>query len=100
MSRESQISLSFQFRLGRATVSNIIFEYCEATYQALSEKYLQSPTSPEEWKTIAQQFEYTWNMPHVIICAIDEIYMQSMRNMFELNVQKTLEAHTTTKGIF
>ena len=64
-SGELQILLSFQFLLGRATVSKIISGCCEATYQVLSEKYLQSPKSPEEWKTIAQ-FEDTWNIPHVI----------------------------------
>ena len=65
-SGELQISLSFQFGLGRVTVSNIIYERCEIIYQVLSEKYLRSPRSPEERKTIAQQFEDTWNMPHII----------------------------------
>ena len=64
-SRESQISLSFQLGLGRVTVSKIICECCEAIYQVLSEKCLWSPKSLEEWKTVAQQFEDTWNMPHV-----------------------------------
>ena len=65
-SGESQISLSFQFRPGRATVSKIISECYEAIYHVLSEKYLRSPKSLEEWKTIAQQFEVIRNMPHVI----------------------------------
>ena len=58
-SGELQISLSFQFRLGRVTVSNIIYERCEIVYQVLSEKYLRSPRSPEEPKTITQQIEDT-----------------------------------------
>ena len=85
-SGESQNSLPFQFRLGRATVSKIISDCCEAIYQVLPEKHLRSPKSPEEWKTIAQQFEDTWNMH---IGAI-------MGNVFKLNVQETLEAYTTT----
>ena len=48
-SGEPQISLSFQFRLGRATDSKIISECCEAIYEVLSEKYLGSPKLPEEW---------------------------------------------------
>ena len=39
-SRVSQISLSFQFQLGTATVSKIISEYCKAIYQVLSKIYL------------------------------------------------------------
>ena len=57
--RESQISSSFQFCQGRATVSKITSECCEAICQVLSEKYVRSLKSPEEWKTIAQQFEDT-----------------------------------------
>ena len=49
-----------------ATVSKIISECCETIYQVPLEKYLQSPKSPEEWKTIAQQLKDTWNMPHAI----------------------------------
>ena len=47
-SGEPQIPLSFQFRLGRATVSKIISECCEAIYEVLREKYLGSPKSPED----------------------------------------------------
>ena len=47
-SGESQILLSFQFRLGRATVPKIISECCEAIYQVLPEKYLLSPKSLEQ----------------------------------------------------
>ena len=39
-SEESQISLSFQFRLERATVSKIISECCGGIYQVLYDKYL------------------------------------------------------------
>ena len=66
VSGESQISESFQFRLRRATFRKTISECCEAIYQVLSEKYLRSPKSPEEWKTIVHQFQDTWNLPFVI----------------------------------
>ena len=88
----SQISLSFQFRLGRATFSKIISECCEAIYQVLSEKYLRSSKSPEERKTIAQQFEDTWNMPHVID-AIDGKHVR-------VKSPKNTEAYTTIKNDF
>ena len=85
-SGESQISLSFQFWLGRATVSKIISECCEAIYQVLSEKYLWSPKLPKEWKAIAQQLEDTWNMPHVI-GTIDgkHVRIKCLRNTGSLN---------------
>ena len=80
-SGESQISLSFQFWLGRATVSKIISECCEAIYQVLPEKYFWSTKSPKEWKALAQQLEDTWNMPHVI-GAIDgkHVRIKCLRN--------------------
>ena len=85
-SGESQNSLPFQFRLGRATVSKIISECCEAIYQVLPEKHLRSPKSPEEWKRLHN------NLKIHGICTL----AQSMGNMFKLNVQETLEAYTTT----
>ena len=63
---ESQISLSFQFKLGRATVSKILAETSTAIYKVLSEKYMRVPSTLEEWKAIADGFESIWNMPHVI----------------------------------
>ena len=87
-SGEPQILLSFQFRLGRATVPKIISECCEAIYQVLSEKYLLSLKSLKQQKTIAQQFKGTWNMPH-FIGPID-------RKHVRIKCPKTLEAYTTT----
>lgn len=63
---ESQISLSFQFKIGRATVSKIVAETSEAIYKVLSEKYMRPPTTVEEWQAIAEQFEEKWNLPHVV----------------------------------
>lgn len=65
-SGESQVSLSFQFRLGRSTVSQIISECCEAIFTVLSERYLRSPRSPNEWKEISKGFDQVWNMKHVV----------------------------------
>ena len=63
---ESQISLSFQFKIGRSTVSKILAETSRAIYSVLSEKYMRAPSTSEEWKAIASDFEEKWNMPHVI----------------------------------
>ena len=63
---ESQISLTFLFRMGKNTVSKILKETCEAIYQVLSGKYLKSPQSRNDWHKITKEFEIVWNFPHVI----------------------------------
>ena len=65
-SGESQQSLSYSFRIGRTTVSNIITETCAAVFEALKEPYLKAPSSPEEWKAVSRKFEEVWNFPHAI----------------------------------
>ena len=60
--------LSFSFRIGKATVSKIISETCDAIYTALKDTYLSPPKSKEEWLEIFIKFEELWDMPHVIGC--------------------------------
>ena len=68
-SGDSKQSISFQFKLGKSTVSGIIDEVCEAIWEviwdALSD-YATAPKTLEEWMKIAQEFEDIWNMPHCI----------------------------------
>ena len=52
-SGNSQQSMSFAYRLGRTTVSNIIQDTCLAIWDALSETYLKPPSTSEDWKHIA-----------------------------------------------
>ena len=63
---ESQQSQSFNFRGGKATVSNIVRETCDAIWTAFHQTYLKTPTFPEEWKKIADGFEEEWNFPHCL----------------------------------
>ena len=65
---DSQQSLSFSFRVGKATVSKIIIETCDAIYKVLKDTYMSRPSNQEEWLNISKQFEETWDMPHVIGC--------------------------------
>lgn len=62
----SQQSLSFSYRLGRSTVSEIIRETCEAIWEGLNERYCMPPTTKEHWKQISKEFEDIWNLPHCI----------------------------------
>lgn len=62
----SQQSLSFSYRLGRSTVSEIVRETCEAIWNCLSEHYCRAPKKKEHWKKISKDFEDIWNLPHCI----------------------------------
>ena len=61
-----QQNLSFNFLIGRTTVSKIAVETCAAVYEALAPIYLRPPNRKEEWKEISDQYMETWNMPHVM----------------------------------
>ncbi|XP_048582528.1 uncharacterized protein LOC116618984 [Nematostella vectensis] len=63
---DSQQSQSFNFRIGRSTVSEIIRETCSAIWEALHKNYLKSPSTPDEWQEIANDFESLWDFPHCI----------------------------------
>ena len=65
---DSQQSLSFSFRTGKTTVSNIITETSDVIYQVLKDKYLSALHTKEEWLKISQEFKENWNMPHTIGC--------------------------------
>jgi hypothetical protein len=73
-SGNSQQSMSFAYRMGRTTVSNIIQETCSAIWDAFSETYLRPPRTSEQWKKIAEDFNSFWNMPHCV-GAIDGKHM-------------------------
>ena len=65
---DSQQSLSFSFRMGKTTVSDIVTETSNAIYQVLKEKYLSAPHTKEEWLKISQELEENWNKLHTIGC--------------------------------
>ena len=65
-SGDSQISLSYLFRMGKKTVSRIISQTWVAIHTVLVGKYFTVPETPEQWKTIAKDFEEIWNFPHVV----------------------------------
>uniref|UniRef100_A0A915E342 Transposase n=1 Tax=Ditylenchus dipsaci TaxID=166011 RepID=A0A915E342_9BILA len=56
-------SLAFSFRLGIKTVSRVVKETCASIYDVLNNKYLRTPSTPEEWMKIAEGFWKTWNSP-------------------------------------
>ena len=65
-SMESQQSLSYSYRVGRSTISNIVRETCKVIYDGLAPTYLKAPSLADDWLAISKEFEEVWNMPHVI----------------------------------
>ena len=65
-SRDSQQSISYNFRIGKRTVHNIVKKTCEAIWEALSETYLKQPTTCEEWEEIVKEMLVKWNFSNCI----------------------------------
>ncbi|MBW0576543.1 hypothetical protein O181_116258 [Austropuccinia psidii MF-1] len=62
-SGDSMVSLHYLYRVGKATISHIIPETCNALWDVLHMEVLPLP-SPEQWKRIAEDFENRWNFPN------------------------------------
>ena len=65
-SGDSQVSLSYLFRMGKKSVSLIVSEISEAIIQVLLQDYMSPPETEEEWKNIALEFGDLWPFPHVV----------------------------------
>lgn len=65
-SGDSQISLTYLFRMGKKTVSRIISKTTKALYEVLSKAYLNVLNNQNEWKKIAEEFQGLCQFPHVI----------------------------------
>ena len=63
---DSQQSQMFNFRVGRATVCKIVKEVCHALWESLNRVYVKMPSSIEDWKSIADNYEQEWNFPNVL----------------------------------
>lgn len=51
----SHKSIAAHYRLGRSTVSEIIYDTCEAIYNMLQPIYMATPQTTQAWKSIAQR---------------------------------------------
>jgi hypothetical protein len=61
---DSYASLSYNFYIAPNTVCNVVREVCQAIIDEYGEEMLDCPSTPEEWKKIADQFWRKWNFPH------------------------------------
>ena len=87
----SQISMSFSYRIAPSTVRSIIISTCEAIWNKLSRTELPQPTE-EKWKKKGEEFYSLWRSPNCI-GAIDgkHIEIQTPHNSGSLffNYKKT-----------
>ena len=56
-SGDSQISLTYLFRMGKKTVSRVISETSEALYEVLSKMHLNAPKNSEEFQRSPKNFK-------------------------------------------
>ena len=65
---ESQASLSYNFRIGRSTVCEILDDFAEKIWAILSPISVTLPKNEDAWKKIANDFWHLWGFP---LCVID-----------------------------
>ena len=63
---DSQLSQTFNFRVSRSTVCNVIKETCRGIWLAMPQQYLKAPNCADEWTTIADGMFQDWNFPNCI----------------------------------
>ena len=63
---ESFHSLLFQFRISRQAISYIVEELCDAIAQVIGERFMQVPSSREDWLLISRLFNERWNFPNCL----------------------------------
>ena len=52
------------FRIGRATVSKIVRETCDAIWRALHNQYVIFPSNRDYWLRTAEEFKDEWHNPN------------------------------------
>ena len=59
-------SLGFQFRISRSAISYIVISVCEALINHLGNLYLKTPSTNEEWMSVAREFQEKWQFPNAV----------------------------------
>ena len=63
---ETKQSLSFDYRIGKATTSKIFAETSEAIFQTLKDPFLKTPNCQKDWLSTSKGFEDKWDFPHFL----------------------------------
>ena len=63
---ESQTSLSYNYRVGKSTVCQILIEVPEKIWEILSPIAVKVPEREDDWKKLAKDFWNLWGFPHCL----------------------------------
>ena len=63
---ESYQSLSYQFLVGRSSISKFVPKVCRAIQDEFLREYVRCPTTPDAWKEVEREFRVRWHVPHAI----------------------------------
>ena len=63
---ESYTSLSYQFMVGRSSISKFVPKFCRAIQEEFKGESLRCPNGPDDWKELEREFMYRWNVPHAV----------------------------------
>ncbi|XP_078254545.1 uncharacterized protein LOC144593005 [Rhinoraja longicauda] len=58
---DSYKSLSYSFLVAHNTISKVVRETCEAIINVYEDEVMDCPTTPDEWRRVAQGFDTRWN---------------------------------------
>lgn len=63
---DSQQPLSIFHRIGKSTISKIIYETCIALWEALKDTYVNSRITPGEWEKISDEILRISSLPYCV----------------------------------
>ncbi|KAJ8911944.1 hypothetical protein NQ315_016288 [Exocentrus adspersus] len=64
-SGDSMMSMSYSYRVGKSTVSNLVKETCKIIWNCLWQDYLKPPDT-EKWNEIFRDYQHVWQMPNCV----------------------------------
>ena len=60
------MDMRYGWRVAHNTLSKVVREVCNAIIHVYKREVLPLPTTPEEWKAIADKYQRRWNFPNTI----------------------------------
>ncbi|KAJ8915345.1 hypothetical protein NQ315_008232 [Exocentrus adspersus] len=64
-SGDSMMSMSYSYRVGKSTVSNLVKETCKIIWNCLWQDYLKPPDT-EKWNEISRDYQQVWQMTNCV----------------------------------
>ena len=58
--------IGFQFGILHSTIFYIVISVCEALINHLGNLYLKTPSTNEEWMSVAREFQEKWQFPNAV----------------------------------